>query len=79
MLLKITCDKCKERSEMNMYLTDSEIKTEEHYLELTRSYTAMVRGRAICPDCGHTIDKYFSAPIYTNDIIDLALRRETKA
>ena len=78
MLLKITCDGCRESSPMNVYLTDSEIKIEEHYLELTRSHIAMVRGRAICPRCGYMIDKYFSAPIFTNDIIELALRRETK-
>lgn len=78
MLLKINCDRCKERSDMNMYLTDSGIQTEEDVLNLTCSHIAMVRGRAVCPCCGYMIDKYFSAPIFTNDIIDLALRRETK-
>lgn len=69
----VTCDKCKEKVEVNMYLYNANIvKTSDHF-HLVEYWEARCRGKAICPNCGVEIHKDYARPIETSDIIQLAM------
>jgi hypothetical protein len=76
-MLRLTCLNCKNDVVVNPYLYEPRIITSEEFLTHERTYTAKVRGEATCPTCGNHIYETFTCPIYTKDIIDIALRRET--
>ena len=75
-MIKITCSKCKEESLVNMYFYDSSIRVSDDPCTMSRSYAAFTRGKAFCPNCGIEIHHFYSEPITTDDIVNLALRRE---
>ena len=73
--IKVNCEKCKQDASLPFYFYDVRIITEEDPLRLEKSYAASALGKAICPYCGTEIRKQFLCPIYTEDIIGLAIRR----
>ena len=75
-MLKIECNVCKEEVIVNMHMSQPTISFQRDGFGDKISWTARVRGRAICPKCGVEIEKRFESEIYPSDIIDLALRRE---
>ena len=77
-MLKVECDVCHEEVLTSMYISEPRINTTHNAIYETTTYTAQARGRAICPNCGVTIEKVFNCDIYPSDIIDLALRREVQ-
>ena len=74
-MIQITCPNCKEENFVNMYLYDARIVLNEAFDQ--RDYFACVKGKAICPSCGHEIENRYNSPIYPSDIKKLALRKET--
>ena len=68
----VTCDKCKEEVQVNMYLYDASIGKNIVAFSCTEYWEARCRGKAICPCCGVEIHKYYARPIETSDIIELA-------
>ena len=68
----VTCDKCKEEVQVNMYLYDASICKKSDVFHLAEYWEACCRGKAICPCCGAEIHKYYARPIETSDIIQLA-------
>ena len=75
-MLVIDCDTCKEEVTVNMHMSLPTINFLRNGFDDRISWTARVRGRAICPRCGAEIEKRFESEIYPSDIIDLALRKE---
>ena len=75
-MLKIDCDTCKEEVIVNMHMSRPTIVFWRDGFNDRISWTARVKGRAICPKCGAEIEKHFESEIYPSDIIDLALRKE---
>ena len=75
-MLKVKCNICHEEVLTSMYISDPKINTIHDAIHNTTTYIAQARGRAICPNCGVTIEKLFECDIYPSDVIDLALRRE---
>ena len=75
-MLVLTCNNCKNEVTINPHLYDAEILLQDDPLNFERGYMAKVRSETICPDCGYHIYNYHSCPVYTSDIIELALRRE---
>ena len=75
-MLKIDCNTCKEEVTVNMHMSQATINFQRDGFHDRISWTARVRGRAICPRCGAEIIKQFESEIYPSDVIDLALRRE---
>ena len=73
-MIQITCPNCKEENYVTMYLHDARIILNESFER--KEYFACVEGKAICPSCGHEIEKRYSCPVYSSDITRLALRRE---
>lgn len=69
----VTCDKCKEKVEVNMYFYDALIGKEVDVFWLAEYWEARCRGKAICPCCGTEIHKYYARPIAPSDIIKLAM------
>lgn len=69
----VTCDKCKEEVQVNMYFYDASIGKESNPFCFAEYWEARCRGKAICPCCGVEIHKYYVRPIEPNDIIKLAI------
>ena len=69
----VTCDKCKEEVEVNMYLYDIHIYKTADIFDYHEYWEAQCRGKAICPCCGVEIHKYYARPIAPSDIIKLAM------
>ena len=68
----VTCDKCKEEVQVNMYFYDANIRKESDPFYFAEYWEARCRGKTICPSCGVEIHKYYARPINPNDIIKLA-------
>ena len=71
-MMKTTCYHCKEEVDVAFYFCDARITSEENFYEGYEYYVARVKGKAICPACGTTIDKNFTETITKTDIIKLA-------
>lgn len=69
----VTCDKCKEEVQVNMYLYYEEIGKNIVAFSCTEYWEARCRGKAICPCCGAEIHKHYARPIEPSDIIKLAI------
>lgn len=69
----ITCDKCKEEVQVNMYFYDVNICKESNPFYFAEYWEACCRGKAICPCCGYEIQRRYVRPIEPNDIIKLAI------
>ena len=75
-MIKVTCPKCKSEEIVNMFFYDPIILSSETYIYHNRVYTANVKGRAVCPSCGDTIEQDFTCKLSKSDITELALRKE---
>lgn len=75
-MLVIECKTCKEEVTVNMHMSHPAINFYRDGFNNRISWSARVKGRAICPKCGAEIEKYFESEISRSDIIDLALRKE---
>ena len=53
MLIKVTCNKCKEKVAVPLYFYDVRILVEDDPMTKRREYTASALGKAICPYCGN--------------------------
>lgn len=71
-MTEIQCTHCKEQVEVNFYFYDESVIKREFFPSDIPSYTATVKGRAICPSCGNTINQNFCNSISSMDIIKLA-------
>lgn len=78
MLIKTTCNKCKEEVAVPFYFYDVRILVEENPTTMHKGYTASALGKAMCPCCGNEIREHCRCPILNEDIKDLATRRYTK-
>ena len=74
--MKLTCKNCKEEVDVSMYFYDSQIINQTYFLSNTVEYTAVTRGKAICPLCGHEMHEYFKSAISPREIIELAVGKE---
>lgn len=74
----ITCKHCKETVDVSMYFYDHCIQTKTAYMTPIAEYTAIVRGKAICPCCGSGINEIFESIISNKDIVGLAVWKEIK-
>jgi hypothetical protein len=73
----VTCDKCEKTANVNMYFFDIRIKQfSDPFLCNTELYRATCLGKAICPNCGSDIMKYYSRPIENEDILKIATGKE---
>lgn len=75
MELKIKCEACKEENYSTVHLSNEQITAFGIPSSDRQEYTAVVRGRSVCPCCGHINNTVFKNEIYPSDIIDLAVRR----
>jgi hypothetical protein len=78
MLIKVTCNKCKNEVAVPLYFYDVRIIVEEDPIYHSKGYTASALGKAICPCCGNEIYEQCHSPIFNDDIIELATRRYSK-
>lgn len=69
----VTCNKCKEEVQVNMYLYDIYIHKTADIFDYHEYWEARCRGKVICPCCGVEIHKYYARPIEHSDIIKLAI------
>lgn len=75
MLIKVTCNKCKEEVNVPLYFYDVHILVEDDPITMHRECVASALGKAICPCCGNEIREHCKCPISANDIIQFATRR----
>lgn len=75
-MLKVDCKNCKEEVIVNMHMSQPTINFYRDEPNDRISWSAHVKGRAICPTCGVEIIKRFESEICLSDVVDLALRRE---
>ena len=73
--MNITCKCCKEEVEVSMYFYNSQIIKTSFLPDDAETYTAVSRGKAICPICGYEMNEWFRSEISEKDIIALAVRR----
>lgn len=74
MLIRTTCEKCKEEAEVAFYFYDVRVLTERIFGTSDEfEYTASASGRSVCPHCGAEIRKQFSSTLFRGDLIELAL------
>jgi hypothetical protein len=78
MLIKTTCNQCKEEVFVPLYFYDVRIIVEDDPTNMARYYTASACGKATCPCCGNEIREHCRNPIFDDDIKDLATRRYFK-
>lgn len=79
MLIRTTCDKCKEEAEVAFYFYDARVLTQRIFGTSDEfEYTASVLGRSVCPHCGVEIREQFSSTLYKSDLIELATRKEIR-
>lgn len=79
MLIRTTCDKCKEEAEVAFYFYDVRVLTERIFGTADGvEYTASALGRSVCPHCGAEIRKQFCSTLYRSDLVELATRKEIK-
>lgn len=77
MVIRTTCDKCKEEADTTFYFYDVRVMTERVFGTVDEvEYIASALGRSICPHCGAEIRKQFSSTLYKSDLIKLAIRKE---
>lgn len=69
----VTCNNCKETSEVNMYFYDTGIGKTTSVWDFHEYHEARCRGKAICPRCGKEIYEYYVRPVEPSDIIKLAI------
>lgn len=72
----IICKHCKETVDVPMYFYDHCIQTKILYMEPISEFTALVKGKAICPSCGSAINEVFKSIISNKDIVRLAIGKE---
>lgn len=77
-MLVIKCNTCKEEITVNMYMSQPTVNFHRDGFNNRISWSARVKGRAICPKCGAEIEKHFESEICSLDVIDLALRGERR-
>jgi hypothetical protein len=77
--MTVTCDRCSDIVDVNMYFSNIEIREECDPIYFNRKYyTAFCSGKTICPKCGSDIFKIYSGPIDEEDIITLATGKEIR-
>ena len=73
----ITCNRCHSNVEVSMYFYGFDIATRDSLDTLgAKIYTARMKGKTICPNCGCEIERRFIREITNKDIQELALRLE---
>lgn len=70
--MKVTCSRCKIESDLKFYFYDQMITKHQYFPEDAIEYTALVRGKAICPFCGQEIQETFEKLVTKTDIIRIA-------
>lgn len=72
MIQRLTCDACKSEVDVNIYYYDYRITTESWHSLDDISYVAEVRGKALCPCCGATIQEHSRHTLTKGEIIELS-------
>lgn len=75
-MLKVTCPLCEKEVIVNMHISYPKINFHRDGFDNKIGYSAVAKGRAICPACGTEFVKLFESEITPSDVIELALRRE---
>lgn len=78
MLIKVTCDRCKQEIWIPFYFSNFKITTESYCSTGSVDYYARTTGTGICYCCGAQISKHFNSIITNDDIIALATYKEDK-
>lgn len=79
MLIRTTCDKCKEEVDVVFYFYDVRVLTERIFGTADGvEYTASALGRSVCPLCGAEIRRQFTSTLFRGDLIELATRKEIR-
>ena len=73
--MRISCRYCKQEVIVPLYFYYARIVSQRNFMG-DEYKLAMVKGKAICPGCGETIDETFQQEISDKDIIRLATGRE---
>ena len=74
-LINFTCYYCKEDFTIQPYFGKPRIYTNEDTLAMKEYYTARVVAKAVCPCCGTVNELSCENEIFSDDIINLAIRR----
>ena len=75
MILKLTCQFCKNEFTCEPYLSEPRIIRGDAPLSLSPWNEAIVKAKTVCPKCGEVVVTMCSSDIYPDDIIALATRR----
>lgn len=79
MLIRTTCDKCKEEADIAFYFYDARILPRDMTGTMDSvEYAALALGRSMCPYCGTEIRRQFTSALFRGEIIELATRKEIK-
>jgi hypothetical protein len=77
-LINFTCEYCKEDFTIQPYFGKPRIYTNEDPLAMNEYYIARVVAKAVCPCCGTVNELSCENDIFSDDIIDFAIRRYTR-
>ena len=78
MMIRLTCDKCQSDVDVQPYYYDCYITTRTWYDTNEAEYTAIARGKALCPCCGAVIREESRHTLTKGDIIELSQRSNLK-
>ena len=74
-LINFTCTHCGDGFTIQPYFSKPRIYTSEDSLAMKEYYTARTIAKAVCPCCGTVNELSCENEIFSDDIIDLAIRR----
>ncbi len=72
----VKCDYCHEEYDAQPFFYGHSIDTRYNPNSMQYYYTVYVRGKSICPCCGHTVERDYRKEITNGDIVRIATKGE---
>ena len=72
----VKCDYCNEEYYAQSFYYGHSISTRYNPNLMENYYVAYVKGKSICPCCGHTVEKGYEKMITNGDIARIATKGE---
>lgn len=70
----VICDCCREKVDVNLFFYNHHISSMRDPIPNTMRYAAHCNGKAICPNCGTSIEKHFTHVVSEYDIKEIAIK-----
>ena len=70
----VKCDFCNEEYDTQPFFYGHNISTKYNPTFMENYYTVYVKGKSICPYCGHTVEIDYEKQITDDDMVRIAIK-----